>query len=149
MDVKFVTTLRSLVDTVPITDGQVVVCKDHNDMFYDMGQKRHRVGNSMWEPAEDDLVTPGFTMNDPFVGVFQFVPNEGSNVQVQEGSPANFAVGKSGELVEFSSMPETTREGYKFLGWYEDQTTQGQKVEVMPSKYPSGKVIYYASWQEL
>ena len=149
MDVKFITTIRNLVDTVPIVDGQVVVCKDHDDLFYDMGQFRHRVGRCMWEPVEEDKITAGFMITDPSLGVFQFVPNEGSDIELQEGTPANFVVGDIGQLVEFTTLPKPTREGYKFLGWFEDQTLQSQRVEVFPSKYPSGKIIYYASWKEI
>ena len=149
MDVKFVTTTRELVDTVPISDGQVIACKDHDDFFYDMSQIRHRVGRTMWEPVDDDNLTPGFMMKDAMVGAFEFDVNNGSDVLIQEGSPANFVIGTPGAVVEYTTLPETRREGYKFLGWYEDQTTQGTRVEVFPSKYPSGKTIYYASWQKL
>lgn len=149
MDVKFITTVRNLVDTVPITDGQVIACKDHDDMFYDMDMTRYRIGAQMWEPAETDTVTPGFTMNDATVGVIQFVPNGGNDISVQSGSPDNFVVGTAGELIGLTELPTCTRQGFEFLGWYEDQTTQQAPVEVFPSRYPVGKIIYYASWRQL
>ena len=148
MDVKFVTTTRTLVDTVPITDGQVVACKDHDDLFYDMNQTRYRVGPSVWEPVKDDNVTTGFTLNDATVSVIQFVPNGGSDVVLQDSSPVNFVIGVVGQVVEFTTLPVTEKEGFEFTGWYEDQTTQRQKVDVFPSKYPSGKTIYYAAWKK-
>ena len=60
MDVRFVTTLRDLIDTVPIADGQVVVSKDHTDMFYDMDQQRHRVGAPIW----NGIGKPDFFINE-------------------------------------------------------------------------------------
>lgn len=147
MDVKFVTTLRSLVDTVPITDGQVVVCKDSDDMFYDMGQNRRRVGPCLWKPFADDVVTTGFTMRQSSMSVIQFVPNGGTDVVLQDSSPANFVIGTVGDSVPYYSMPVTERSGFEFLGWYEDQECRSVRVDAMPSKYPRGKTIYYASWK--
>lgn len=149
MDVKFVTTTRHLVDTVPITDGQIVSCKDHNDMFYDMNQTRYRVGKGMWNPIVDDMITPGFTMNDATVSVFQFVPNDGTDIILQADLPVNFAVGTVDDIVPYVTMPVTTRSGYEFLGWYQDQECRSQRVDTFPSRYPIGKTIYYASWRKL
>lgn len=146
MDVKFVSVLRDMVDTVPITDGQLVVCKDNDDLYYDMHETRYRVGAPMWLGLEDDFITPGFTMNDANVGVIQLVPNNGPDTVLQEGSPDNFVVGTAGELVSLTSLPELTRDGYKFLGWYEDEACQANKVDVFPAKFPHGKIRYYASW---
>ena len=148
MDVKFITTTRTLVDTVPIADGQVVACKDHSDLFYDMNQTRYRVGSCMWEPVVSDNVTTGFTLNDATVSVIQFVPNGGSDVVLQNNSPVNFVIGTAGQVVEFTTMPVTEKEGFEFTGWYEDQTTQRQKVDVFPSKYPMGKKVYYSWWKK-
>ena len=47
-----------------------------------------------------------------------------------------------------TAMPVTEKEGFEFTGWYEDQTTQRQKVDVFPSKYPMGKTVYYAAWKK-
>lgn len=150
MDVKFISTQRTLVDTVPIVDGQVIASKDSNDLFYDMKQSRKRVGASMWKPIKDDQIGTGFSMTDASVGVFEFRPNGGSDVVLQSDlNRPNFAVGKVGEAVEFGSMPQTTRSGYKFLGWFEDQSCQGNAVQAFPATYASGKTIYYASWLKL
>lgn len=146
MEVKFVTVERSLVDTVPIADGQVVVCRDSSDMYYDMGQTRRRVGPAYWQPVEDDWLTTGFTMTDGTIGVIQLVPNEGPDTQLMDAVPANFLYGTVGELVGLTTLPVLEREGYEFLGWYEDQTGQSTKVETFPSKFTSGKTRYYASW---
>lgn len=149
MDVKFITVNRSLVDTVPIADGQVIVTKDSADMFYDMHQSRKRIGPPMWKKATDEDYSAGFMVSDGTMGVFQFVTNGGSDVSVQEGSPVNFVIGKANEPVGLTKLPDTSKAGFEFIGWYEDQTFQSQKVETFPSKYPVGKTIYYASWRAL
>ena len=49
MDVKFIKVAAANLSTVPIVDGQVIVCTDSDDMYYDMGTTRHRassLGNS-------------------------------------------------------------------------------------------------------
>ena len=146
MDVKFVTVERSLVDTVPITDGQIVVCRDSNDMFYDMGQTRRRVGPAMWQGVIDDYITPGFMLTDATVGIIQLVPNGGPDTQLQEGTPDNFAYGSVGEPTGLSNLPELTRDGFTFLGWYKGDLRQGEQVYSFPETFEQGKVVYYASW---
>ena len=146
MDVKFITTLRELVDTVPIVDGQVLITKDYNNLFYDMHQTRYRVGSPMWLNLEDDDLSAGFAITDGTVGVIELVPNEGSDLQLQEGTQSNFVVGKVGDPVGLTRIPEPTREGYKFLGWFTDKNFTSSKVETFPSKFSSGKITYYASW---
>ena len=146
MDVKFITTERQNVDTVPITDGQVITCKDYSDLFYDMRQTRYHVGDNMWKPIVEDKLTPGFLIDDGTVSVIQFVPNEGTDVILQSHNIPNYVIGTVGNEIEFTTLPETTREGYTFLGWYESPDLQGDKVEVFPARYTQGKTVYYASW---
>lgn len=146
MDVKFVVVERELVDTVPIVDGQLIVCKSTNDMFYDMCQSRYRVGTPIWQDFVDDVLTSGFMISDANVSIIQLVPNGGSDASLQSGTPENFIVGNVGEEVGVVSIPVPTREGYKFLGWFEDQACQGNAVETFPAKFTPGRTMYYASW---
>lgn len=150
MDVKFVTTLKRLVDTVPINDGQIVVTKNASDMFYDMGSGRHRVGPDMWYPIVDDKITSGFTLDDADIGIIQLVPNGGQDIVIQQSlNIPNYAIGKVGTDTTLSRMPVISKSGYKFNGWYEDEGTAGNKVETFPVKFTKGKTIYYASWIKL
>lgn len=146
MDVKFVAVERNLVDTVPIVDGQLVACKDSTDLFYDMGQTRKRVGAPMWQDLEDDVLNAGFMMSDATQSIIQLVPNGGSNSQLQEGTPENFIVGTVGSEVGVTSIPTPTRDGYTFVGWFEDQACQGNPVQTFPARFVPGRTIYYASW---
>ena len=150
MDVKFVTTLKRLVDTVPINDGQVISTKDGSDLFYDMGNKRHRIGPELWHPIVDDTITPGFTLTDANIGIIQLVPNGGQDVMLQPKlNIPNYVVGTAGTDTELSRIPVISRDGYKFNGWYEDEGTSGNRVETFPVKFQKGKTIYYASWIKL
>ena len=62
-----------------------------------------------------------------------FVTNGGSEVQPITSS-----------VIETS--PETTQEGYNFLGWYTDDVTFKNKVEF--PYYPKNDITLYANWEE-
>ena len=44
MDVKFITTTSTKLNTIPIVDGQVITTSDRNNFYYDMSSKRNKVG---------------------------------------------------------------------------------------------------------
>ena len=46
---------------------------------------------------------------------------------------------------ELGNLPETSRLGYKFLGWFTDATA-GDEI-TGATKMPAGNVIYYAHWE--
>lgn len=57
MDVKFIAALKENIDETPIVDGQIIVSKDTDDMFYDMYGDRHHVsgsGDVVWKGISDD-----------------------------------------------------------------------------------------------
>lgn len=43
MDVKFTYTLSEYLDQLPIVNGQLIVLKDRDEMYYDIDDQRHRV----------------------------------------------------------------------------------------------------------
>ena len=53
--------------------------------------------------------------------------------------------GYTGETIEDTNMPTTTKIGYILDGWYKEATLEN-KVEVLPEKYPAGTTTYYAKW---
>ena len=54
--------------------------------------------------------------------------------------------GVTDEKITESKLPEPTKKGYTFEGWYSDEKLE-KKVEELPEKYPAGKTIYYAKWK--
>ena len=68
-----------------------------------------------------------------------FVENGGTEVQDMTG----FA----GEIITTTTMPETTRLGYTFKGWYDNSELTGNAVENLPEAYPVGTTYYYAKWE--
>lgn len=46
---------------------------------------------------------------------------------------------------EFGNLPETSRLGYTFLGWFTDATTGDEITDA--TKMPAGDVTYYAHWE--
>ena len=61
MDVKHIFTLSAYLDKLPIVDGQVIVLKDDDKMYYDMGGTRHPVKsvdeNTLMTLATEQTVT--------------------------------------------------------------------------------------------
>lgn len=139
MDVKFITTTRELIDTVPITDGQVIACKDANDWFYDNYQTRYRVGAPIWEGMKESEID-GLFISDGTIAVIDFEANGGTSGVEQ-------IVGKVNDEISDVTMPTCTRDGYTFLGWYEDSNLT-KLVETLPAKMTQGRTIYYASWKK-
>ena len=43
-------------------------------------------------------------------------------------------------------MPQPTREGYTFAGWYDDAQFAGAPVASLPAAMPAGTTTYYAKW---
>ena len=67
-----------------------------------------------------------------------FVENGGSDVADMTG--------KTDEVIEDTTMPTTTRTGYIFGGWYDNEELLGSAVEELPGSYPAGTTTYYAKW---
>lgn len=148
MDVKFIATERKLVDTVPITDGQVIASTDGGGVFYDMEQKRRQIGMTCWLPMEDSDAAPQSMITDASDSIIELQTNGGSNIVLQpELGVSNIMKGEVGEATPVSKIPSPTRSGYRFLGWYEDQKNpDAPSVETFPGTFTPGKTIYYASW---
>ena len=69
-----------------------------------------------------------------------FEENGGSAVADMDGVTAQ-AIGNT-------AMPETTRAGYDFQGWYDNRELSGEPVEALPFAFPAGTTTYYAKWAE-
>lgn len=54
-------------------------------------------------------------------------------------------VGNTGDPVESTYMPETTRFGYTLEGWYAN-AAMTERVESLPGTFPAGGATYYAKW---
>jgi uncharacterized repeat protein (TIGR02543 family) len=44
------------------------------------------------------------------------------------------------------TMPTTTRDGYTFLGWFDNEVLTGEAVTELPGTYPANGITYYAKW---
>ena len=67
-----------------------------------------------------------------------FVTNGGTDVPVMEGVTG----GDTGR-----ALPTTTREGYTFLGWFDNADLEGEALAELPAGFPVGDTTYYAKWQ--
>ena len=97
-----------------------------------------------WEPKVAETVTNDATY------VAQWEANEAKIVFVENGgTPVDDMTGKTDQAIANTTMPTTTKDGYKFEGWYTKNGIDGDwgdKVEVLPSAFPVGTTTYYAKW---
>ncbi len=61
------------------------------------------------------------------------------------GSSVPEMTGKTDEGITDRTMPETTRTGYTFTGWYAEEELETE-VSSLPGSYPAGTTTYYAAW---
>ena len=93
----------------------------------------------------------------PAGGVTYYAKWEGKAAYIQfatgGGSAIGTMAGKTGESLltegEPTPMPETTRYGYEFAGWFTTSSFTGDAVTHLPVSYPAGVTVYYAKWVEL
>ena len=62
------------------------------------------------------------------------------------GSAVAQMTGTSGTAVENRNMPNSTREGYTFAGWYDNEQLGGQAVAMLPANWPSSNLEFWAKW---
>lgn len=62
------------------------------------------------------------------------------------GTPIDDMVGATSQPIGETAMPESTRTGYSFDGWYASADFEGDKIESLPAVYPAGTTTYYAKW---
>ena len=55
-------------------------------------------------------------------------------------------VGKTDGTIKDRTLPTTTKTGYTFDGWYDNDQLTGDAVEQLPGKFPAGGATYYAKW---
>lgn len=67
--------------------------------------------------------------------------------EVNGGSSVDTMQGKTDQSIENQNMPETTKENYRFAGWYGNSELAGQQVTRLPESYPSEDITYYAKWE--
>ena len=63
-----------------------------------------------------------------------------------EGSAIDDIKGKTDGAIADRNMPETTRDGYTFDGWYANAEYTGAQVTLLPQAMPVGTVTYHAKW---
>ena len=91
-------------------------------------------------------VPTGVSINDLTVTVTNEA-NAANIVFVENGGTlVDDMTGITDEVIEDTSMPETTRTGYTFDGWYANADLTGEAVTALPDKYPAGTTTYYAKW---
>ena len=69
-----------------------------------------------------------------------FVTNGGTAVEAMTG--------KTNQAISDTKLPETTRTGYDFAGWYENADLSGEAATALPGNFPAGGKTYYAKWTE-
>lgn len=67
-----------------------------------------------------------------------FVENGGTNVLDM--------LGVTYQEIADRTMPTTTRDGYTFAGWYQNEQLLGEPVAELPDSYPIGVTTYWAKW---
>ena len=67
-----------------------------------------------------------------------FVTNGGSSVADKNG--------KTGDTINPTTMPSTTKNGHTFAGWYANAEFSGDAVTQLPAAFPAGTTTYYAKW---
>lgn len=67
--------------------------------------------------------------------------------QTNGGSTISHRNGKTDQELSDQNMPETTRKGYIFKGWYDNSIFAGSPVTSLPDRFPSGLTTFYAKWQ--
>lgn len=63
-----------------------------------------------------------------------------------QGSEVKTMIGVSDQEIENTTMPTPTRNGYTFVGWYDNAQLSGNVITQLPSSYPIGTKTYYAKW---
>lgn len=95
---------------------------------------------------ENDVVTSSMTLYAKYQSLEDFESEYNINYELDGGAfegnyPQTYEVGKTTTLVN------PTKEGYKFLGWYESPLFIGERVEAI-SANQIGEVTLYAKWME-
>ena len=68
-----------------------------------------------------------------------FVENGGTEVEDIINKDSKTAI-------ENKEMPTTSKIGYVFEGWYDNENFEGNKVTTLPEEYVAGTTTYYAKW---
>lgn len=76
---------------------------------------------------------------------FSYTANEARIVfESNGGTKAADIVGRTGARVA-GSLPQVTRDGYAFAGWYADRALT-KAVAQLPATFPAGTATYWAKW---
>ncbi len=62
------------------------------------------------------------------------------------GSAVDSIFGDPGAGVPNRTMPETTRAGYTFAGWFDNEACEGDAVTMLDTTYPAVDTDYWAKW---
>lgn len=77
-------------------------------------------------------------VSTPLLSIIKFEENGGEEVDDIEI--------QSEKELEDRTMPTTTKQGYSFDGWYDNEKLSGNEVKELLNKYPAGTTTYYAKW---
>ena len=88
-----------------------------------------------YTPIQSETLYANWEAND--YSIIRFESNGGSAVAPIQGT--------AGETIAIS-LPEPTRAGYSFVGWYANEDLSGNAITRLPAKIPSGVTVYYAKW---
>ena len=89
-------------------------------------------------PAGTTTYYAKWTANDAKI---TFVTNGGSAVADKNG--------KTGDTINPTTMPSTTKNGHTFAGWYANAEFSGDTVTQLPAAFPAGTTTYYAKWNAI
>ncbi len=81
------------------------------------------------------ILYAGWTSNQATIS---FVTNGGSTISSISG--------RTDEIISDREFPGTSRLGYTFMGWYENEDFNGDVVTELPETYPPNETVYYAKW---
>lgn len=94
-------------------------------------------------PSQDVSIPEGSYGDRSYIAVWS--AKEASIVfKVNGGSSVDNLTGLTDQKISDRSMPKTSKEGYIFTGWFDQN---GKRAELLPEKFPAGTTVYSAGWK--
>ncbi len=91
----------------------------------------------------DDPAGVAVTRATTYTAQYEALP-AALHFDAQGGSPVKSITGVTDQSLAGATVPTTTREGYIFLGWFDDE---GASLEALPEQMPAGEKTYHAQWE--
>ncbi len=156
-DVKYDLTLNagdgafsdgSKTKTYPISYGQTYksafgnsfptpVLRGYTFDYYDYNNGQYGLDSSNWED--------GYGLNSDGTMYAKYLPNNPYTLTFNDwGSTTSVSFLQGQQIRDFTTLPQPTREGYDFKGWF---TAESGGTQITNTYAPNGNTTIYAQWQ--